>query len=139
VLASRHLIISSVKWPCCFLLEAVPPVSLRACDSIILDVSEHLGGQAASGCGLSRWGSRSQTLFWTQVQTGRRLCLWSGRVPLSPRSWRHQLGQVLGQGLGVSPVILDVSKHLGIKLHLSVGWVGGDPEHRLCSGGRCNP
>lgn len=41
--------------------------------------------------------------------------------------------QGIGEGVEVSPVILDVSELLGVMLSLDVGIVGWDPEHRFQS------
>ena len=38
---------------------------------------------------------------------------------------------VIGQGVGASTVVLDVSEALGIMLSLGVGLVGGNPKHRV--------
>ena len=39
----------------------------------------------------------------------------------------------IGQGVGASTVVLDVSEALGIMLSLGVGLVGWEPEHSLDS------
>lgn len=94
-LASGHLVISGVLLTgLCLLLEPVAPVapvSLWACepmslwayepvilwfsDPVVLTVSEHLFSQAAAGSGLNVWGSISESLLRTQVQTRRNMGL----------------------------------------------------------------
>jgi hypothetical protein len=86
VLASHHLDISGVNWPCCLSLEPVPPVSLVMLDfwvGLSLSVGgslEHLicdpgccrlpESQVDSGCG---WGG--ECCSQKQMRTRRNMCL----------------------------------------------------------------
>jgi hypothetical protein len=84
------------------------------------------------GCWLRSWECRKQALILGAGENKKEHSGWAG-VPVFPGSLGVTVRPGIGQGVGASTVVLDVSEALGIMLSLGVGLVGWDPEHSLDS------
>lgn len=88
--------ISGINWSHCLRLEPVPSVSFWSFCSGCVRAPR---SQAASGCWLSGWGLRTQSLLLGTSANQKKYVILAEQGPCEPLVLESQLDQVLGQEL----------------------------------------